>query len=73
MRKLIALLLALGLVAAACGGDDTQTTATNSETTTATEAPSTTATTEAEAMAEPEMSPAELAVEAQTSDGTTIV
>ncbi len=72
MRKMIGLLLALGLVAAACGSDDTQTTATTSATTAATEAPSTTATTQAEEMAGPEMSPAELVVDAQTSDGTTI-
>lgn len=73
MRKLIGLLLALGLVAAACGSDDTQTTATTAATTTATEAPTTTATTEAEEMAGPEMSPVELVVDAQTSDGSTIV
>ena len=63
MRTLIGLLVALGLVAAACGGtEDTTTTTTVPETTTTTAAP-----------AGPAMSPAEVVFEAQTSDGTSIV
>lgn len=62
MRTLIGLLVALGLVAAACGGtEDTTTTTTVPETTT-TAAPT-----------GPAMSPAEVVFEAQTSDGTSIV
>ncbi len=63
MRTLIGLLVALGLVAAACGGtEDTTTTTTVPETTTTTAGPT-----------GPAMSPAEVVFEAQTSDGTSIV
>jgi len=62
MRRFALMLLALALVAAACGDDDAST---DASTTTA--AP---ATTEA---ATPEMAPAEVVFEDQESDGTTIV
>lgn len=61
MRRVMALVIPLALVAAACGDDDA--------TTTTTEAPATTTT----AAAAPAMSPAEVVFEDQESDGTTIV
>jgi len=59
MRRVMALVIPLALVAAACGDD--------AGTTTTTEAPTTTA------AAAPAMSPAEVVFEDQESDGTTIV
>jgi plastocyanin len=62
MRKVMALVIPLALVAAACGDDDATTTAP-----TTTIAPATTV------AAGPAMSPAEVVFEDQASDGTTIV
>ena len=64
MKRALALLGALSLVTAACGGDD------SADTTVTTTAPTTTA---APAPTGPAMSPAEVVFDAQTSDGTSIV
>ncbi len=66
LKRLTLLLIPVALVAAACGDDDAATTTTELVTTTA--APTTTA-----AEAAPEMGPAEVVFEAQSSDGSSIV
>lgn len=61
MKRALALLGALSLVSAACGGDD------SADTTITTTAPTTTA---AQAPTGPAMSSAEVVFDAQTSDGS---
>lgn len=66
MKRITAAVLGLGLLLAACGGDDTAETTTTEEQSTTTEAPPATE-------PAPPISPAEVVFEAQDSDGNSVV